>query len=150
MLATLISETQASSGAGVAGVNILNREISNIQEFIPCPSGIKIGADGVLSVINAFGGFSAISGEWLITGASAGFWVRRSFINGTLQVDPGAGFLQLNVDRIYDNIKFSQGVKDTSLFLEFSDNSSGTPVINAATFQFTSEQSTFLRVDGLF
>lgn len=150
MLIKLLSESDASSGVGVAGVNIKNRQVSNLQEFIPCHSGVKLGLDGVLSTINSFGGFNSISGEWLITGSAAGFWVQRTIISGTLEVDPGGGFLQLNADRIYDNIKASQGIKDTLIFLEISSDSSGTPIVGTATFQLTSEQSAFLQLGGLF
>ncbi len=150
MLIKLLSASDTSSGVGVAGVNVLNRQVSNQQQFIPCHSGLKLGADGVLSTINSFGGFSAISGEWLITGSAAGFWVKQTLISGTLEVSPGAGFLQLNVDRIYDNIKASQGVKDTLLFLEFSSDASGTPIVDTATFQLTSEQTAFINLGGLF
>lgn len=140
MLATLISETQASSGVGVAGVNIINRTVSNINIFNPCHSGVKLGLNGVLSTINASGGFNAISGEWLITGSAAGFWVQRTIISGTLQTDAGAGFLQLNADRIYDNIKSDEGTKTTVVFFEFSSDSSGTPIVATATYTMISEQ----------
>lgn len=150
MLINSLSVSNTSTGPSVAGVNVLNRQISNIQQFIPCHSGVKLGADGVLSTISAFGGFSAVPGEWLITGSAAGFWVRRTLIDGALQVDPGGGFLQLNTDRIYDNIKLSQGVKNVVLFLEFSSDASGTPIVAAATFELTSEQSSFVGDVGDF
>ena len=65
-------------------------------------------------------------------------------------IGDGTGFLQFNVDRIYDNIKASQGVKDTLLFLEFSSDASGTPIVDTATFQLTSEQTAFINLGGLF
>lgn len=139
-LIKIISETDGSSGPGVAGVNVTNRTVSNINIFSPCHSGIKLGSNGVLSTINNFGGFSAISGEWLITGSAAGFWVQRTLISGTLESDPGGGFLQLNANRIYENIKSSEGTKTTVMFLEFSSDSSGSPIVATATYQLESEQ----------
>jgi len=140
MLFTLISETQASSGIGVANVNITNRTVQNVQLFRPCRSGVKFALNGQLSTINAIGGFNPVSGEWLVTGSAAGFWVQRTIISGTLEVDAGAGFLQLNADRIYQNIKASSGSKTTVVFFEFSSDSGGATIVATATYTLISEQ----------
>lgn len=143
MLVDSILTTEGSSGSGVAGVNVANRIIDNEQPLVPCHSGVKLGLDGVLSTINAFGGFSAVPTEWLITGSASTFYVQRTVLSGTLETDPGPGFLQLNADRIYDNIKVSAGTKETTLFLEFSSDASGVPIVAVATYELTSEQSGF-------
>lgn len=143
MLVDSILTSEGSSGAGIAGVNAANRIISNEQPLVPCHSGVKLGSDGVLSVVNAFGGFNVVAGEWLITGTAANFYVKRTIITGTLETDPGGTFLQLNVDRIYDNIQVPAGIKETTILLEFSSDVSGVPIVATATYELTSEQSGF-------
>ncbi len=140
MIATLLSETQGSSGPGISGVSIVNRIVQNSLVFIPTHSGVRLGLDGQLSTINAFGGINPIAGEWLITGSAAAFFVKRTIVSGTLEVDAGAGFLQLNADRTYENIKASAGTKTTEVFFEFSSDASGTPVVASATLILISQQ----------
>lgn len=135
-----INQIVTSEGIGVAGVNVTNRSISNINIFSPCHAGLKLGSDGVLSTINASGGFNAISGEWLITGSAAGFFVKRTIISGTLDTDPGTGFLQLNANRTYEVVRSVEGTSETVLFLEFSSDASGVPLVATATYTITAEQ----------
>lgn len=125
---------------GVPGVNVTNREINNFSAFSDCHSGIKLGLNGVLSTINAFGGFNAITGEWLITGSAADFYVQRTIIDGTLDQDPGTGFLQLNTDRIYELVRAVEGEATTILFLEFSSDVSGVPLVGSATYTIIATQ----------
>jgi len=136
----ILRQIQGTDGAATAAVKANDRSVFNVIVGETCHSGIRFGSDGVASLIQANGGFSAISSEWLISGSAAGFWVQRTIISGTLEVDPGAGFLQLNTTRTYDNQKASVGSKTTSLFFEFSSDSSGTPVVATATMNFTSER----------
>lgn len=136
-----------TNAAPAAGVNIDDRLVSNGRINGPCHSGIRLGMDGVLSTINAGGGFSAQSGEWLLSGSAAAFFVQRTIISGTLHIkdppdqftDPGPGFLQLNVDRVYDNQKASAGLKITEVFFEISSDASGVPIVDTATMTFESE-----------
>lgn len=140
MLINSIEETDGSSGAGVAGVNVINRLIFQQNFFSDCHAGVKLGSNGVLSTINAFGGFNPIEGEWLITGTAANFYVKRTIVSGTLDTDPGPGFLQLNTDRIYELIRDIDGTGNTVLFLEFSSDASGVPIVASATYDITAEQ----------
>jgi len=132
--------SEATEGAGVPSVKITNRTVFNVRISGTCHSGIKLGLDGVLSTLQADGGFSAISGEWLLTGSASSFFVQRTIISGTLEVDPGTGFLQLNADRIYDNQKATQGIKTTEIFFEIADDGVGTTILDTATMTFLSEQ----------
>ena len=99
----LVHQTQDSEGTVAASVKVTDRNVVGVRETGTCHSGIRLALDGVLSTIQANGGFSAISGEWLVTGAASGFFVQRTIISGTLEVHPGAGFFQLNVTRDYHN-----------------------------------------------
>ena len=122
---------------------ISNRTVNNVRPSGTCHSGIKLDNDGILYSIQNNGGFSAIVGEWNINGPVANFFVQRTIIPpGTLQVDPGAGFLVLSTDRIYDNQKSSAGIKTTEVFFEIADDAGGTNIIDTATMTFISEQGT--------
>lgn len=136
----LVHQTQISEGTVADSVKVTDRNVVGVREFGTCHSGIRLGSDGVLSTIQANGGFSAISGEWLISGAASGFFVQRTILSGTLESDAGTGFLQLNANRDYDNQKSSAGTKITEVFFEFSSDASGTPIVDTATMTFTSIQ----------
>jgi len=136
----LVHQTWDSEGPGVASVNITDRTVSNFRPGGTAHSGVKLDLAGVLSTINAQGGFSAVSGEWLLSGSASSFFVQRTIISGTLEVDPGTGFLQLNADRIYDNQKESAGIKTTVVFFEIADDGIGTTIFDTATMTFISEQ----------
>jgi len=98
--------------------------------------------DGVFSIIQGAGGFSQITGPWRLAGTPADFYVQRTLESGTLQVDAGAGFLQLNVDRIYDSQKVSAGSKKTVVFFEIADDAGGANILDTATMTFLCEQGT--------
>lgn len=136
----LLRRIHDTDGTASAFVNITDRSITNFREEGTCHSGVRVGSSGVLFSIQANGGFSSISGEWLGSGSAAGFFVQRTILSGTLEVDPGTGFLQCNVNRDYDNQKSSAGVKVTEIFLEFSSDVSGVPIVDTATLIFTSDQ----------
>lgn len=137
----LVHQTQSSEGVGTAGVNASNHLVSNGRISGTCHSGIRLGSDGILYLIQANGGFSAFSGEWLITGTASDFYVQHTIISGTLEVDPPvATWNQLNTNRDYDNQKSSAGIKITEVFFEFSSDMSGSPIVETATMVFESEQ----------
>lgn len=136
----LVHQSQTSEGTVPDAVNITDRTVSNFRASGTCHAGVRVGLNGVLSRIQSNGGFSAISGEWLVTGTASGFFVQRTIISGTLEDDPGAGFLQCNANRDYDNQKSSQGTKTTVIFLEFSSDVSGSPIVGTATLTFIAEQ----------
>ena len=128
------------SGAAADTVNITDRFVSGILTSGTCHSGIRFSSDGVLLTIQNNGGFSSVSGEWLVTGTASGFYVQRTIISGTLEVDAGTGWLQLNANRTYDNQKSSAGLKTTVVFFEVSSDMSGVPVVDTATMTFASLQ----------
>ena len=136
----LVHQIQDSEGIVLQGVKLTNRTILGFRFSGICHAGIRLGSFGVLSKIQSDGGFSAISGEWLLSGSAADFFVERTIISGTLQVDPGPGFLQLSVNRDYDNQKLTAGVKTTVVSFRVSSDVSGTPVLAAATMTFICEQ----------
>ena len=136
----LTHQRQQSEGAGIAGVNINDGTIANIRILGTCHSGIRVGSDGVLYKVQENGGFSSISGEWLITGTASDFYVQRTIISGTLEDDPGTGFLQCNANRDYVSELDSQGVKLTEIFIEFSSDVSGVPIVATATYNFQCTQ----------
>lgn len=136
---------QAWDSEGPAAANIVSlssRTVSNFRVDLTCHSGVRLVSDGVLHTLQANGNLSQVTGEWLVNGTPATFFVQRTIISGTLESDPGAGFLQLNTTRDYDNQKASVGVKTTVVFFEISDDVSGIPVIDTATMTFISEQET--------
>ncbi len=139
----MLSHQNWDSEQNVVGnlARINNRTISNVLSGGTCHSGIQLDNDGILYLIQANNGISAVIGEWNINGAVANFFVQRTIISGTLEIDPGAGFLVLSTDRIYDNQKSSVGVKTTEVFFEISDDAGGTNIIDTATMTFVSEQS---------
>lgn len=136
----LVHQIQDSEGTVLQGVKLKDRTILGFRISGTCHAGIRLGSDGVLSKIQSDGGFSAISGEWLLSGSAATFFVKRTTISGTLEVDPGDGFLQLNSDRTYDNQKSTAGVKTTVVFFEISSDVSGVPIVDTATMTFICEQ----------
>lgn len=134
----LVHQTQTSEGAVIDTVVLGNRNVTNFRAVLPCESGIKLDSDGILYTVQNDGGFSAIIGEWLVSGTASTFYVEHTILDGTLETDPGPGFLQLNVDRIYINLKSSEGTKITTVFFEISSDASGTPVVATATMTFSS------------
>ena len=139
----LVHQHQTSEGTVGTTVNITDRTVSNSRPFdSPCHSGIRLGTNGVLSIFQAAGGLSVIQGEWLVSGNPTTLFAKRTLISGDLQVDPGTGFLQLNVNRDYDNQKSSEGVKTTVVFFEIADDAIGTTIFDSATMTFRSEQGT--------
>ncbi len=138
----LTHQTWQSEGVGVDTVNIVSTTIDNALESGTCHSGVSLDNDGVLLHIQANGGASAIVGQWLVNGTASDFFVQRTIISGTLQVDPGAGFLQLNVNRTYDSQRSTAGIKTTVIFLEVSSDISGVPIVATADFTLICEQGT--------
>lgn len=138
----LIHQIQSSGGAVSEAVTLNDRSIFRFRLSGTCHSGIKLGSDGVLSLIQSDGGFSQVTGEWLVAGTPADFYVQHTIIVGTLEVEPGSGFNQLNTDRIYDNQKASAGDKLTTVFFEIADDAGGTNILDTATMNFSSEQGT--------
>lgn len=138
----LIHQIQSSGGTVSEGVNINDRTIGGERLSGTCHSGIKLGSDGVLSTIQADGGFSQVTGEWMLAGTPSDFYVQHTIIVGTLEVEPGPGFNQLNTDRIYDNQRATAGVKLTTVFFEIADDAVGTNILDTATMNFASEQGT--------
>lgn len=136
----LVHQSHTSEGTGSDTVKISDRTILNSRESGTCHSGIRFGSDGILYKIQAEGGVSAISGQWLVLGTASGFYVQRTIISGSLEDDEGTGWLQINADRDYDNQKSSAGVKTTEVFFEVSSDVSGVPVVDTATMTFVSDQ----------
>ncbi len=136
----LVHQTQTSEGSVSGAVKVTNRTIDNESIIGTCHSGIRLASSGVLFDIQANGGFSSVSGEWLVTGTASDFYVQHTIISGTLEDEPGAGFIQLNANRDYDNQKSSEGTKTTEVFFEFSSDVSGVPIVDTATLTFISRQ----------
>ena len=138
----LVHQTQTSEGSAGNTINIKDRTVDNELIFdSPCHSGIRLGSDGVLQTFQANGGLSTKQGEWLVSGTASTFYVQRTIISGTLEVDAGAGFLQLNANRDYDNKKSTEGTKITVVFFEIADSAAGTNILDTATMTFISQQT---------
>lgn len=135
MLAHQIHTSEGSIGAAV---KLTSRTVANFDPIGPCASGVSFDIDGVLSEIQAGGGLSAIIGEWLLTGAASAFFIQRTIITGTLEEDPGTGFLAMSSIRRYENNKASDGLKVTEVFFEISSDVSGVPIVATATHVFSS------------
>lgn len=138
----LVHQSHTSEGSVSAFVNVTDRTISNGRESGTCHSGVRVGSGGVLFAIQANGGFSAISGEWLPVGTPANFFVASTILSGTLEVDAGSTFVVCSTNRDYDNQKTSAGLKISTVLLTFSSDVSGVPIVGTATYTFESEQGT--------
>lgn len=136
----LVHQIQDSEGVVLEGVKLTNRDILGFRISGTCHAGVQFGSDGVLFKIQSEGGLSAIIGQWLLSGSAASFFLQRTIISGTLEVDAGTGFLQLNANREYDNQKSTAGVKTTVVFFELSSDVSGVPIVDTATMIFECEQ----------
>ena len=129
----LVHQIQDSEGAVTSAVNLTTRTIENSVTTGDCHSGIRLDNAGVAFTKNANNSNSQITGEWLLAGSAAGFFVQRTIISGTLDTDPGAGFLQLNATRTYAILQSSSGDQTTVIFLEISSDVSGVPIVDTAT-----------------
>ncbi len=136
----LVHQVQGSEGVVLQGVKLKDRTIDSFRISGTCHAGVRLGSDGILYRIQPNGGFSAISGEWLLSGSAGSFFVQRTIVSGTLEDDAGAGFLQLNANRDYDNQKSTAGTKTTVVFFEISSDVSGVPIVDTATMTFECEQ----------
>jgi len=139
----LVHQTQTSEGSSSDTVVLNDRDIIRFAVSGTVQSGIQLNLSGVLFLYQANGGLSQVTGEWLVSGTASTFFVQRTIIDGTLETDPGAGFLQLNVTRDYINKKSTQGTKITNVFFEISSDVSGIPIVATATMKFTSIKQPF-------
>ena len=141
----LIHHPMDTDGApSSSAVKLNSRTVDNFIVDETCHSGLRTLTTGVAQTIQANGGFSAIIGEWLLTGPSSDFFMKRTIISGALEVDSGSGggFVQMNNTLTYDNQKASVGIKTTVVFFEISSDMSGSPIVDTATMTFISEQET--------
>jgi len=134
----IIHQLYSTAGTAAPAIKVSSRTVSNTVTGGTCHSGVKFGLNGVLSTLQNNGGNSAVTGEWLVVGTASDFYVQRTIVSGTLQVDPGPGFLQLNVDRIYDNQQTSVGIKVTVVDFEVASDAEGTTIVATATMTFSS------------
>jgi len=135
----LMHQHFTSEGSVSAAIQMLNRTVTKSSEAAPVQSGIVFNATGVLDEVQAAGNQQPIAGQWLLTGSSALFWIQRTIVSGTLQTDPGTGWLQMNVNRSYVNINSAVGDKETEVTFEISTSAGGSPVVATASMQFTSQ-----------
>ncbi len=139
MLQHIHSESEGTVGNVVT---ITSRTISRFRLDETCYSGIMFGGDGILYAIQNNTGTSAIIGEWLVNGTPGDFYVSRTIISDTLDTDAGAGPLQLNAGRLYRINRSMIGVKTTVITCDISDDVSGSPILDSATFTFVAEYET--------
>ncbi|MGY8962553.1 MAG: hypothetical protein ACKVKT_03245 [Rhodospirillales bacterium] len=133
-----------SDGVGTATVKITSRTVSNTTFDQTCHSGVRFASDGVLFLIQSNGGFSSVSGEWLLVGSAASFYLKRTITSGDLQTDTNGDALWhiMNATKTFE---ITQAVPDleksSTVFFEISSDASGSPVIATATMTFTAENS---------
>ncbi len=138
----LVHQIQDSEGSQGNTVVLNDRTVSRFTNGTVCHSGIKLGNDGVLSLIQSGGGFSAVGGEWLVVGSVASFYVRHQIISGTLETEPTENvWNQLTTNRIYDNIQTSIGQSDATVLFEIAEDAGGASILATATMTFQSENS---------
>lgn len=130
---------QIHSSEGDPGDTVVLTDLTIINLTVggTCSAGIKVDADRTLYRQQANGGWSAISGEWLMRGVSSDFYVSMSVDSGSLTLDAGAGPLQLNTDRIYNLDQVGIGSSTVTITLSISDDVSGSPVVASAQFTFS-------------
>lgn len=136
----LVHQIQDSEGVVAQGVHLTNRNILGFRLSGICHAGIRFGSDGVLYKIQSNGGFSAIIGQWLLSGSSSSFWVERTIQSGTIEVDAGAGFLIMSSNRDYDSQLAVAGVKEATVSFKISSDSGGVTIVAEATMNFSNEQ----------
>lgn len=134
----LAHQHQESDGSPNDNVKLTDRTVSRVNPSDPCHSGIQANSSGVLNEVQNNGGLSAVIGEWLVKGSPSGFYIQRTIVSGTLETDPGAGFLQMNTSRLYENILTIGDRKITVVFFEISSDVGGVPVIATATHTYES------------
>ena len=134
----LVHQIHTSEGSASDTVVLNNRTIVRASASGTVSSGILLSNNGILFLYQANGGVSQVIGEWLVVGTASDFYVQRTVIDGTLEIDEGAGFLQLNVGRDYVNEQEFEGLKSTTVFFEIASDASGAPIVATATMTFTS------------
>ena len=105
----LLHQHYVSEGSVSAAVKLSSRSIFKDSTALPVNSGLVFKNTGVLDEVQSAGNAQPIIGEWLLTGSAAGFWIQRTIVSGTLETDPGPGWLQLSTDRIYVNTNSTTG-----------------------------------------
>jgi hypothetical protein len=97
-------------------------------------SGVQFGSDGDIYMRQTGGGWSRY-GTWLLRGSASGFYLSRTILSGSLNIDAGAGPLVMSADRSYDvQDTFQDAVPVTaSVNFEISSDISGTPVVEGPT-----------------
>ncbi len=136
----LVHMNQESERVGTSSVNLTSRLVDNSRILGNCHSGISLGSNGILSLFQPNGGLSQVTGEWLLVGDAADFFVKATIVSGTLLVDPTPfGFVQLSTTRSYDNVSSNLGVfKSTRVFFEIATDIDGNNIVEQATMTFSS------------
>ena len=136
----LVHMNQESEGTSIDAVNLTSRLIDNSRILGTCHSGISLGSNGVLSIFQPNGGLSQVTGEWLLVGNAADFFVKATIVSGTLLVDPSDfGFQQLSTTRSYDNVSSALRVlKSTRVFFQIASDVDGDTIVDQATMTFNS------------
>ena len=139
----LVGQHWDTDGAGSDAVNLTNRSVVNEGTNPTVHSGVIFKLEGPLRVLHTVGGSNPVAGEWLVFGNASDFYIQRTILSGTLEVDDiGAGWQQLGItDFTMDNqstIPFS--FKLTEVFYEISTDVSGIPVIETATHSYRSNK----------
>ncbi len=135
----LVHQAWESEGA-VTGVNIVSTTIISFSTSGTVYSGVRFGSDGVLYRFQPNGGVSALPLQWLLSGTASDYYVSRTVGSGTLDVDAGAGPLQLNANRDYNIQNSMIGIETAEVFFEIASDVSGSPVVGEGTITFQAEK----------
>jgi hypothetical protein len=105
----------------------------------PVYSGAKFDGDGDVYAYSATGSWQRI-GTWLVAGAATGYYISRTVDSGSLNVDAGAGPLQMNTDREY-SISWGPvaSSKTAAISFQISSDVSGSPIVATGSYTFEAE-----------
>lgn len=118
---TDLNELFAAIGTTDISVSPNTNGVTTDSSDNPVHAGIDYRTNGTEWSSTAAGSYTVPRGNWLDTGLSSEAWVQRVISVGSLDIDPGAGRLQLNTARLFE-------VQDPSL--------AGGPVTCTLTFNF--------------
>ena len=123
---------------GAGSVSITNQTISNSRaDPLDCVAQYRLNTNGNAERSNGLGGYSNISGEWLVSGSASAFEARFTPTIGTLTSGPsGWNALSSNLEFIVSQT--SVGTKSCTGSLEIGLLGTST-ALDTATIELTAE-----------
>ena len=117
--------------------------VTNIRVGATCWAGVVFSSLGTENENTPANSFTVSRGNWLDAGDSSEVWIERTINSGPgFNVDdPGAGRLQLNVNRKFNQNRTTIGVRTTNVTFDFWDAASGGNQLATVTYDVIAEQT---------